>query len=147
MKSKQPTIKYIEWRSPEELYEASHNWVSELKFIKDEQHFLDELLENYTLQLISDNIFEKSSAIIKELSALRKNIEPMFKKVIKHQNELNILLDGVDQPEEERKYKQDHGKLMIEVCRYFNSYKDLKKEIFTLIKTIMKQSKQRRLLS
>ncbi|MFD2564336.1 hypothetical protein [Aquimarina rubra] len=147
MKSKQPNIKYIEWKSAEELHEASLNWISELKFIKDEQHFLDELIENYTVQLISEKTFEKSSEIINELNQNRKDINPLLKKVIGHCNQLTILVDGIDQPQEEKQYKEDHGKLMVEVSIYFDSYKQTKRRIFDLIKAIIKKGKQKRLLN
>ncbi len=147
MKPKKPNVKYVEWRSPEELHEASLNWISELKFIKDEQHFLDELIENNTLQLISGKTFEKSKKVVNELSQKRKVIEPMLKRIINHYNELTILLDGIDQPVEEKKYKENHSKLLVEVSEYLMDYKDIKRSIFDLIKTIMKQSKQKRLLN
>ncbi len=147
MKTQKPNVKYIEWRSPEELHEASLNWLSELKFIKDEQHFLDELIENYTLQLISKKIFDSSKKVVNDLDNKRKNIDPLLKRIINHCNALTILVDGEDQPAEEKQYKEDHRLLLIEVSDYLNNYKDIKREIFELIKTIMKQSKQKRLLN
>ncbi|WP_298541393.1 hypothetical protein [uncultured Aquimarina sp.] len=147
MKSKKPNIKYIEWKSPEELHEASLNWISELKFIKDEQHFLEELIENYTIQLISGKTFEKSSEIVNELALNRKQINPLLKKVIRHFNELTILVDGIDQPKEEKKYKENHQELLVEVSTYFESYKETKRRIFDLIKAIVKKGKQKRLLN
>ncbi len=147
MKSKEPNVKYVEWHSPEELHEAALNWVSELKFIKDEQHFLDELIQNYTLQLISGKTFEKSKIVVNELSQKRKMIDPLLKKIINHHNDLTILLDGIDQPKEEKQYKEDHRVLIVEVVRYLNDYKEIKRKIFELIKNIMKQGKQKRLLN
>lgn len=146
MKTKQPNPKYIEWRSPEELHETSLYWISELKFIKDEQHFLEELIENHTLQLLSKTIFDKSKPIVETLSLSKKNIEPLLKKIINHHNELTILLDGIDQPVEEKKYKEEHRKLMVTVNDFLKEYREVKRNIFDLIKTIIKQSKQKRLL-
>ncbi|WP_299431305.1 hypothetical protein [uncultured Aquimarina sp.] len=147
MKSKKPNIKYVEWKSAEELHEASLIWISELKFIKDEQRFLNDLIENYTMQLISEKTFEKSSKIINELNLKRKEVNPLLKKVIKHCNELTILVDGIDQPEEEKKYKENHQELLVEVSAYFDNYKQTKRRIFDLIKTIIKTGKQKRLLN
>lgn len=146
MKTKQPNPKYIEWRSPEELHETSLYWISELKFIKDEQHFLEELIENHTLQLLSKVIFNKSKLVVKALSISKKNIEPLLKKIINHHNELTILLDGIDQPIEEKKYKEEHRKLMVAVNDFLKEYREVKRNTFDLIKTIIKQSKQKRLL-
>ncbi len=146
MKTKQPNPKYVEWRSSEELHETSLYWISELKFIKDEQHFLEELIENHTLQLISKTTFDISKPIVQALSKSKKNIEPLLKKIINHHNELTILLDGIDQPIEEKKYKEEHRKLMVAVNEFLMEYREVKRNIFDLIKTIIKQSKQKRLL-
>lgn len=146
MKTKQPNPKYVEWRSPEELHETSLYWISELKFIKDEQHFLEELIENHTLQLISKTTFDISKPIVQALSKSKKNIEPLLKKIINHHNELTILLDGIDQPIEEKKYKEEHRKLMVAVNDFLKEYREVKRNTFDLIKTIIKQSKQKRLL-
>ncbi|MEW7290024.1 hypothetical protein [Aquimarina sp. 2304DJ70-9] len=147
MKAKEPNVKYVEWQSPDELHEAALTWVSELKFIKDEQHFLDDLMENYALQLISEKIFEKSKKVVNDLAEERKGLEPLLKEIINHHNALTILVDGKDQPVEEKQYKEDHRALVIKVSQYLNNYKDTKRKIFELIKTIMKQGKQKRLLN
>jgi uncharacterized membrane protein YgaE (UPF0421/DUF939 family) len=115
--------------------------VSELKFIKDE------LIENHTLQLISKKIFEKSRNILHELSHSRKSLDPLLKKIINHHNQLTILLDGIDQPIKEKQYKENHWGLTIEMSKYFDTYKEVKRKIFDLIKAIIKQGKQKRLLN
>ncbi|TYP74249.1 hypothetical protein [Aquimarina intermedia] len=146
MKSKTINPKYIEWRSPEEMHEIALTWISELKFIKDEQHFLDELLESFSLQMLSDKNFAKSKTVINGLSDKRKAIEPMLKKIINHHNKLTILMDGINQLEEEKEYKEENRSLYIEVTEYLNEYKAVKRQVFDLIKTIMKHNKQKRLL-
>ncbi len=147
MKAREPNIKYVEWQSPDELHEISLNWVSELKFIKDEQHFLDELMQNYMLELLSGNVYKKSKKVLNDLSEERKDLEPLFKEIINHHNALAILVDGKDQPVEEKQYKDDHRALIIKVNEYLINYKDTKRKVFELIKTIMKREKQKRLLS
>lgn len=147
MKTIVPNIKYIETKSADELHVESLNWISELKFIKDEQHFLDELLKSHTLDLIEDTYFDKSNTIIANLSKHRKTGEELLKKMINHENELLILVDGIDQITEEKKYRFLHSKYLLEVTNYFNDYKDTKKEIFDVIKKIMKEEKQKRLLN
>lgn len=81
------------------------------------------------------------------LSLKRKEIEPLLKRIINHYNGLTLLIDGVDQPKEEKKYKEDHCVLINEVNQYFNSYKEIKKEIFNLIKSIIHHDNQKKLLN
>ena len=147
MKTIMPNIKYIESKSPDELHVESLNWISELKFIKDEQHFLDELLKSYTIQLIENQDFSKNKKIISKLSKLRKTGENLLKKLINHENELLILVDGIDQIKEEKHYRFLHSTYLLEVTNYFNDYKDVKRVIFEVVKEIMKHEKQKRLLN
>lgn len=147
MKTILPDIKYIESKSPEELHVESLNWISELKFIKDEQRFLDELLKSYTIQLIEKQDFSKNKDIISHLSKLEKDGQELLKKIINHENELLILVDGIDQIKEEKHYRFLHRTYIMQVTNYFNEYKDVKREIFEVVKRIMKHEKQKRLLN
>ena len=142
-----PNIKYIETKSPDELHVESLNWISELKFIKDEQKFLEDLLKSYTIQLLENQDFSKNREIINDLTKIRKSGEHLLKKLINHENELLILVDGIDQIKEEKHYRFLHSTYLLEVTNYFNEYKDIKKEIFSAVKKIMKQEKQKRLLN
>lgn len=147
MKTIMPNIKYIESKNPDELHVESLNWISELRFIKDEQHFLNELLKSYTIQLIENQDFAKNKEIISKLSKLRKIGEKLLKKLINHENELLILVDGIDQIKEEKHYRFLHSTYLLEVTNYFNDYKDVKRVIFDVVKEIMKHEKQKRLLN
>jgi hypothetical protein len=147
MKTIMPNIKYIETKSPDELHVESLNWISELKFIKDEQKFLEDLLKSYTIQLLENQDFSKNREIINDLTKIRKSGESLLKKLINHENELLILVDGIDQIKEEKHYRFLHSTYLLKVTNYFNDYKDIKKEIFSAIKEIMKHEKQKRLLN
>ena len=147
MKTIMPNIKYIETKSPDELHVESLNWISELKFIKDEQKFLEDLLKSYTIQLLENQDFSKNRDVINDLTKIRKTGELLLKKLINHENELLILVDGIDQIKEEKHYRFLHSTYLLEVTNYFNEYKDIKKEIFSAVKKIMKQEKQKRLLN
>ena len=147
MKTIMPNIKYIESKSPDELHVESLNWISELKFIKDEQRFLEDLIKSYTIQLLEKQDFSKNREIINHLTKLRKSGESLLKKLINHENELLILVDGIDQIKEEKHYRFLHSTYLLEVTNYFNDYKDIKKEIFSTIKQLMKCEKQKRLLN
>ncbi len=147
MKTIMPNIKYIESKSPDELHVESLNWISELKFIKDEQRFLEDLLKSYTIQLLENQDFSKNREIINHLTKHRKSGETLLKKLINHENELLILVDGIDQIKEEKHYRFLHSTYILEVTNYFNDYKDIKKDIFSAVKQIMKHEKQKRLLN
>ena len=58
MKTKKRNYRYLEWKSPEEMHQTSLEWISELKFVKDEQLFLNDLVKSYTLQITGLGMFE-----------------------------------------------------------------------------------------
>lgn len=146
MKKEKKAYRFVEWSSPDELHEASLLWRSELQFVNDEQHFLDDLIKNHTLELISGELYQKSLAAISDLEKEKKQLTQLLEKVGTHINKLEILVDGINQTIEEKQYKQDHYVLNVEVSRYLEDYKETKKDIFNLIKLILRRAKEKRLL-
>lgn len=137
----------MEWYSAEELHKASQNWLVELEFIKDEQLFFEDLLTSYTLKLIDTIGFLDDIKIIDALKLSQKRNDTIIKTVKKHDKNLKILLDGVDQPEEEKLYKKEHRNLMNLINEHLKDYKILKTQLFTTLKKVFKKEKQKRLTS
>lgn len=145
MKKINSPYKFVEWSSPDELHAESLLWISELEFSKDEQQFLNTLVKNHTLKLISGETFQKSQKVISDLLKEEQLVTKLLKRVQKHANGLEILVDGLDQIEEEAAYKQDHYALKLEVSNYYENYKKTKREIFGLIKQIIQQKKTKQI--
>ena len=138
--------KYVEWLNADIMHEASRNWLSELRFIKDEQQFLSNLIKSYTLQLIDASHFAESKKIVETLEALQKKNKKYIETVKAHENELLIMVDGIDQLQEEEAYRNEHRTLLVNINYYFKEYRKLKKQVFRTIEDIMKHEKQKRLL-
>lgn len=147
MKTAKKQPKYVEWLNADDMHQASRNWLSELNFIKDEQHFLEELIKSYTLQLIDNSNFTKSKTIVDGLNKLQKKNKSLIDAVNIHEKELEIMVDGIDQKKEEQAYKNKHRELIIYVSKYLKDYRELKTRLFEIIKSVMKKAKQKRLLS
>lgn len=147
MESKKTTAKYQEWLSPEIIHNASLKWLSELKFIKDENSFFDDLIKSYTLQLIDSKHFKESKVIIDELNSIKKETDKILEVVTMHEKALQILVDGIDQIKEEEAYRKEHLRLIIDVSNFEKKHRDVKTRVFKLIKGIIKEGKQKRLLS
>ena len=140
------TTDYVDLYSAEMMHKASRNWLSELQFITDEQHFFDELIRSFTLQLIDSKYFEESKVLIDTLSGLRTRTDQLIKTVRSHENELEIMVDDIDEPEKEEAYRQEHRQLIIGISEFEKTYKAFKTRFFDLIKSILKVQKQGRLL-
>lgn len=146
MKSKYKQVNYVEWRSTEEMHDNTIEWLSDLEFVKVEQGFLEELIKENTLYLISGDTFTKSKAVVTKLSGSIKKVNALHKRVLKHSNELEVLLDDVKETKKEQLFKTEHDLLNAEIFIFLNNYRNIKNEIFELIKNIMKINKQKRLL-
>ena len=140
-------IKYIEWRSVEDLHADILNSISELRFIKDEQQFLEDLIINHTMGLIAGNSYELSKNVITKLSKSRIKLGPILKKLTSHSNKLELLLDDNQIVNEIEDFKELHNQLMLDFNSYNSQFKRIKKQIFKLIKKLLKEVKQHKLLS
>jgi len=144
MKAKE--LKYDVWLSAETMHKHSRKWLSELKFARDEQLFFDDLVKSYTLQLIDSKHFADSKKIIDKLHSLQKETNTLIHTIENHEKGLKVMLDGINELEKEDAYRHKHGKLIIVVSNFLEKYRTLKTKLFSLIKSIIKEGKQKRLL-
>lgn len=140
------TFKIVQWSTPEELHSECLEWASLLKFIKDEQHFLDELIKNYTISLISEELYEESLKLVGELNTEEKELAKLLKRVKEHNNTFEVLLDNALDHRESAAYKETHYYLKVAIYNYTQKYRDTKTMLFKKIKKLMKQEKRKRLL-
>lgn len=139
--------KYVEWKSAEEMHFSSNQWISEINFIKDEHQFFEDMLKEYTLPIIESHLISRVKDLIDRLTKHKQKSETLLNKTTEHRNGLQVMVDGIDQLEEENRYKKEHRKLLIDVNQFSLENNDLKKEIFETIAQALKQQKQKRLLS
>jgi hypothetical protein len=147
MKTIHTKARHTEWLSAEEMHDASKLWLSELKFFAEEQIFLEDLIKTHTLELIDKKHFEESKAIIDRLSMIVKQTKTLTKAVKTHERNLSIMVDGKDQLEEEANYRKEHRNLIELIGEYKKRYQTAKTDIFNLVSTVMKEGKQKRLLT
>ena len=138
---------YIEWLSGEELHQESLVWASELKFARDEQRFLNDLIKENTLDLVDAKIFDQVKPVVSSLDKLEKEVNPLLKQIQLHENQLRIMVDDVDQLKMETAYLETHADLANQLDGYFRDYKIAKSEIFKIISEIIKKRRQKRLLN
>ncbi|MGK0412095.1 MAG: hypothetical protein ACJA1B_000284 [Polaribacter sp.] len=141
------SIKLIEWLSAEDMHSNSKEWLSELEFIKDEHLFFEDLIKSFTLQLIDEKHFSDNRKVIKAINSSSKENEILIKFVSKHENNLTILVDGIDQPKEEQTYRNEHRNLTVIIHKFLKDFKLLKLKLFNIIKNIRKKEKQKHLLT
>ncbi|HLT34358.1 MAG TPA: hypothetical protein VKZ98_11245 [Aquaticitalea sp.] len=137
---------YVEWLNAEEMHEHVQQWMSELEFANDEFRFLEDLIKTYTLQLIESKQFSDNKEIIDAINRTGKRNHLLLEAIRVHSNELEILMDGIDQPKDEESYKERHRDLILRVKEFLLDYRSLKTQLFSMIQSILKKEKQRLLL-
>lgn len=147
MKNNSTKYRYVEWLNTEEMHQETKSWLSELKFIRDEQFFLDDLVRSYTLQLIDSAFFNESKQIIEKIRKAEKDLELILKKVQLHETQLKIMMDGVDQLKMEKAYIETHKELINSINEYTRNYRNIKQGLFQTVSALMKKDKQKRLLN
>lgn len=136
----------MDWYSAEELHKTSQDWLAELEFIKDEHLFFEDLITSLTPQLVDNIGFEEDIEIIDALNLSQKQNNALLKEIKKHDKNLTIMVDGINQPKEEREYKKQHRLLMSKVNENLKEYKSLKTQLFVILKKVFKKEKQKRLM-
>ncbi len=143
METSGQNYKYVEWKSAEKINFSSIQWISELNFMKDEHQFLAEMLTEYTLPIIESYLLSKVKNLIDRLTKYKEKTETLLNKIIEHRKGLLVMVDGINQLEEEKRYKKEHGELLIDINQLTREYNDLKNEIFVTITQALKQQKQK----
>jgi hypothetical protein len=137
---------YFEWLSAEDMHKASKQWLTELRFVKDEHLFFQDLITSYTLQIINFENFSDTKEIVDALNRSQKLNNELIKDVLLHENELKIMVDGTDDLKKEKSYKKRHRQLLKNVSEYLYDYKKVKTQLFSILKDVMKKEKLQHLL-
>ena len=135
-------FKYIKWLSAEDMHLMTKQWLSELQFVKGEQHFFEELIRKYIFQLIQPERFKESGQIVKKLADLQKDNEDLIRLIQSHENGLEVLVDGKDELVKEEVYKAEHHRMIIVVNDFLEKYRELKNVLFKTISSIVKSEKK-----
>ncbi|KAA5826246.1 hypothetical protein FPF71_05375 [Algibacter amylolyticus] len=146
MKTTQKHLRYAEWLNAEEMHEASKEWLSELNFIKDEHLFFEDLVTEFTSQLIALGNFSSVKEVIDAINRSDKVNNQLLEAVRNHENKLQIMVDGVDELDLEKAYIKEHSNLIVSINKFLKEYRVLKTQLFNIIKIIKKEDKSKHLL-
>ncbi|MDN3618295.1 MULTISPECIES: hypothetical protein [Polaribacter] len=144
MKIKHVNTSYIKWLSAEEMHNDSKEWRLELEFLNDEYLFFEDLIKWNTLQLIDFQSYDKSKEIIEKLSNSIKTNDALIQLVQKHENNLEVIEPEGDKQKET--YKNEHKTLLILFKNHLKEHRELKLNLFDVLKKIKKEEKQKRII-
>jgi hypothetical protein len=147
MKTIDSNVKYMKWLSGEEMHLTSKNWLSDLQFKKDEHLFFNDLIRKIDLKNLETGVSFDKIQIIDAINRSEKRNNLLIGMVKLHKGQLIILLDGKDEIDSEKVYKEQHKSLMSAVNHFSKNYNLLKKQLVDIFKIAKKDEKIRCLIS
>ncbi|WP_299525034.1 hypothetical protein [uncultured Lutibacter sp.] len=132
--------------SIEHLHNKTHEWISEIEFIKVEQDFLKELLAEHIMGLCDTNNFSKGKLYLNGINHEAILGETLIESINDHKINLALLIENI-YIKRENLFRDNHEFLKNEVQNYIENFKYIKKQVFELILFIMKKEKQQKLLA
>lgn len=142
-----PTKEKLEIKnSTHYLHGKVQQWISEIEFIKIEQHFLKELLGSHVLELCQEDKFQSAKLFLKGLEHEEGLGKELIVAMNEHRMNLGLLIEQVHLKKEDL-FRKTHEQLKIEMKDYVHNFKYLKEQVFELILVIMRKDKKQKLLT
>ncbi len=127
------------------LYILTEHWQSDLRFFEDELRFLRDLIDKYFFRLIDEANMEKTRKHVTRLAKLETQRAILSRSVTRHLQHLANFLENPF-PYNTQSYRDEHAKLEIGVVEYLKNFRQMKRDIFGLLNTVMESEKTNPLL-
>ena len=128
------------------LHEQNVTWLKELEFVRDEHVFLEHLLSAHFLDLSSEKLYEPTKKLIQKLNDVDQMGNALDDAIQTHNKHVATLLESL-QLTGKKDLKNEHQLIKKEFEDFHLRFKYVKKKIYNMIKSIMKEHKQKLLLS
>jgi len=118
----------------------SLQWINELEFIKDDRIFLEHLLGSHFLALSTPKLYEPTKELINDLKKVENKRLELLVTIKIHKKRIVTLIESIESTEK-LEFKNEHSKIKKEFEKYVLNFKKVKKDIFDMIKEILKKDK------
>lgn len=129
---------YTIWRSADLIQQNVNSWISEIEFILVEHTFFKDWLNHYKTETLSQELAQQTISLKAEIKTQHIQLENLLEQLRKHHDAIAILTNFKDELEQEKLLQHEHQILQKKMFLKKNMSGDLKKEIFTLLRTIKK---------
>jgi len=123
------------------LYTLNKKWISDINFLEDEMKFMADLLDKFFTKLVKDEHVNRIQLIQMQLVSLgyvRKNIK---KDIQKHQSNIEETINN-PLAKSDAFLELEDERMSEELADLYKSFKRLKKEIFDVTRTLLRQDKE-----
>ena len=129
-----------------ELHDQSVQWINEIQFMTDEQVFLEHLLSSHFLELSSSKLYETTKRLIKKLKEVESLGNDLMDKIQLHNKHVGTIIENFNK-EYQVNVDRERQSIKKDLDSYLLKFRYIKKKIFGIIKSIMKEHKQKRLIN
>ena len=129
-----------------ELHDQSVQWINEIQFMTDEQVFLEHLLSSHFLELSSSKLYETTKRLIKKLKEVESLGNDLMDKIQLHNKHVGTIIENFNK-EYQVNVDREHQSIKKDLDSYLLKFRYIKKKIFGIIKSIMKEHKQKLLIN
>ncbi|MGB5371177.1 MAG: hypothetical protein WBN18_12175 [Flavobacteriaceae bacterium] len=140
MNAENDFTKIDQTKKVDQLYLEIKQWKSALRFMLDEIHFIDRLLNSYVFEPNTPNLFERLLDYQERVKKAKAKETIIATNIKKHESNLGGMLECTDDVCD-LTYYQKHSRLKAEWAAYLDDFQNLKSEIFNYAGAILKRRK------
>ena len=124
-----------------ELHDQSVQWINEIQFMTDEQVFLEHLLSSH-----SSKLYETTKRLIRKLKEVESLGNDLMDRIQLHNKHVGTIIENFNK-EYQVNVDREHQSIKKDLDSYLLKFRYIKKKIFGIIKSIMKEHKQKLLIN
>lgn len=137
---KRPKGNYIQKAHWREIYALTQNWKSELLFFIDERRFFRKLIGIYMERILNRENLDAVREVKMILLETDKKIQDLLRKTNKHLEQLALMVEDPKR-KDARIFRMEHEHLEDEITDFENNFSTLRKDVFTVIESVMQSEK------
>lgn len=124
------------------LHDETLLWLNELQFMQYEQVFLEHLLSSHFLELSTEQLYDPTRKLIKELNKVKKTSSELTDIIHVHNKHMATYVESL-QTNGKNDLVKEHKQIRVGFESIKDKFKYVKKKIFSIIKQIMKDHKRK----
>ena len=141
-----PNNDYLYTANWNEVYVLTEHWKSDMAFVADELHFLDDLISKYFIWLTAEENVSKVQELVAQVHKLKERRNELEANINRHLMHIEELMENAFS-HDEHQFRDEHVKLEEEMTRLTNDFKNLKKQVFEVTENVIESEKLEHLLN
>lgn len=116
----------------QQSYVLCRHWQKDLEFFRIETAFLHRLLDDYFVQLLSPEFFDKLKQASSKLFELERDETGVSEQLAAQMKQLELAAENVI-PEDAEMLADTQATIESQLLKLINEYREVKKEMFALV--------------